>query len=262
MATNQATLPKRSGRAKTILWILLFIAILYSSALLTGVDFLNFFRNFSQAGFILQEMSKPDWAYFSVVIEPLFETIRMAIIGTAFGALFAFPFSLYIARNMETNSTIAGFSRILLNIVRTVPELLLASIFVAIFGIGPVAGIIALAIFSFGMVTKLFFESIETIDKGPIEALKSSGASRLEVIRFAVIPQVTSHFWNYVLFAFEINVRASTVLGYIGAGGIGIFLQRAMSQVRYDRVSVIILIIFIVVLTIDYVSNKVREKLI
>lgn len=261
MTTNQSTLPKRTGKPKILITTLFLLFIIVGSASITGVDFWKLITNLGQAGYILDQMSRPDWSYFSVVLNPLLETIRMAILGTAFGAILAFPFSLYVARNMESNTIISSIARFILNIIRTIPELLIASIFVAIFGIGPFAGIIALAIFSFGMVTKLFFESIETIDEGPVEALKSSGASRLEIMRFAVIPQVLSYYWNYVLFAFEINIRASTVLGYIGAGGIGIFLQRALSQVRYDRVAVIILIIFVVVLAIDYVSNKVREKL-
>jgi phosphonate transport system permease protein len=261
MTTNNQLLPKNKGTTKTLIWIGFLLIILYTSAVLTDVGIGRLLTNLHQAGAILQEMLRPDWAYLPVVLPSLLETIQMAILGTAFGALFAFPFSLYVARNMESNTILSSIARFILNIIRTIPELLLAAIFVAIFGIGPLPGVFALAVFSFGMVTKLFFESVETIDPGPIEALKASGANRLEIMRFAVIPQVMSYFWSYVLFAFEINIRASTVLGYIGAGGIGIFLQRALSQVRYDRVAVIVLVIFAVVLIIDYVSNKVREKL-
>lgn len=261
MIPNQTTLPKKPGKIKFFTTLAMLLIIIITSAIITDVDFWQLFMNVGQAGYILDQMSRPDWSYVSIVLSPLVETIRMAILGTAFGALLAFPFSLYVARNMDSNKAISSVLRFLMNIIRTIPELLLAAVFVAVFGIGPFAGIIALAIFSFGMVSKLFFESIETIDEGPIEALKSSGANRLEIMRYGVIPQVISYYWNYVLFAFEINIRASAVLGYIGAGGIGIFLQRALSQVRYDRVAVIILIIFVVVLAIDYVSNKVREKL-
>ena len=138
---------------------------------------------------------------------------------------------------------------------------MLAAVFVAIVGIGPVAGIITLSIFSFGMISKLFYEAIETIDEGPVEALTASGANKMQIIRYAIFPQVSSHFFSYLLYAFEINVRASTVLGYIGAGGIGIYLQRSLSQFRYDRTAIIVLVIFAVVLVIDTISNKLRERL-
>jgi phosphonate transport system permease protein len=138
---------------------------------------------------------------------------------------------------------------------------MLAALFVAVVGIGPVAGIFALTIFTFGMVSKLFYEAIETIDPGPLEALRAAGGNRIEIIRFAVFPQIANYFVSYVLYAFEINVRASTVLGYMGAGGIGVYLQQALSMFRYDRVGVIVLVIFVVVLAIDYVSGKTREAL-
>ena len=111
------------------------------------------------------------------------------------------------------------------------------------------------------MVSKLFYEAIETIDPGPLEALRAAGGNRIEIIRFAVFPQIANYFVSYVLYAFEINVRASTVLGYMGAGGIGVYLQQALSMFRYDRVGVIVLVIFVVVLAIDYVSGKTREAL-
>ena len=185
----------------------------------------------------------------------------MAIIGTTFGAIVAFPFSLFAASNVIQNRVVNGIFRFILNIIRTIPDLMLAALFVAIVGIGPVAGVISIAVFSFGMITKLFYESIETIDNGPIEAIVSSGGSKIDIIRYAITPQIMSQFMSYLLYAFEINVRASTILGYIGAGGIGVFLQRSLSQFRYDQTSIIVLVIFAVVLVIDLISNKLRERL-
>jgi phosphonate transport system permease protein len=141
------------------------------------------------------------------------------------------------------------------------PDLLLAALFVAIVGIGPIAGVFTLAIFSFGMISKLFYEAVETIDDGPLEALRASGANKIQVIVFAVIPQIFNQFLSYFLYTFEINVRASTVLGYLGAGGIGVFLQRSLDEFRYDNTSVIIIAILIIVLVIDGLSNYLREKL-
>ncbi len=226
-----------------------------------GVDLRRFFENADQMNVILIKMLRPDWSYSTIIVEPLLQTIQMAIVGTTFGALIALPFSLLAARNILTIPWLSGIFRFLLNIVRTIPDLMLAALFVAVVGIGPVAGVTSISIFSFGMITKLFYESIETIEAGPIEAVTASGGSKLAIIRYAVLPQVTSHFLSYLLYAFEINVRASTILGYIGAGGIGVFLQRSLSQFRYDQTAIIVLAIFIVVLLIDTISNRVRERL-
>ena len=254
-------LPKRSGLWTNILWLVLFLLVLILSGSITGVDLRRFFENADQMNVILIKMLRPDWSYSTIIVEPLLQTIQMAIVGTTFGALIALPFSLLAARNILTIPWLSGIFRFLLNIVRTIPDLMLAALFVAVVGIGPVAGVTSISIFSFGMITKLFYESIETIEAGPIEAVTASGGSKLAIIRYAVLPQVTSHFLSYLLYAFEINVRASTILGYIGAGGIGVFLQRSLSQFRYDQTAIIVLAIFIVVLLIDTISNRVRERL-
>ena len=148
-----------------------------------------------------------------------------------------------------------------MNIIRTIPDLLLGALFVAVVGIGPVAGVLALSVFTFGVVVKLFYEAIETIDYGPIEALTASGASKLQIIYFAVLPQVMTYFVSYVLYAFEINVRASTILGYIGAGGIGLYLQQTLQLFQYNRTGTILIVIIVVVVIIDYISSASREAL-
>lgn len=258
---TSSSLPKGKSKLGSLFLFVLFIVCLYGSAVISEVDLGQFFTNFTQMNVILQKMIHPDWTYLSTVIDPLLETIRMAIIGTTFGAIVALPFALLVSRNVVKNRIVNGVLRFILNIIRTIPDLMLAAVFVAIVGIGPVAGIISLAIFSFGMITKLFYEAIETIDEGPIEAITASGGNKLDIVRYAVLPQVSSHFFSYLLYAFEINVRASTVLGYIGAGGIGIYLQRSLSQFRYDQTSIIVIVIFAVVLVIDLVSNQLRERL-
>ena len=146
-----------------------------------------------------------------------------------------------------------------MNIIRTVPDLLLGAIFAAVVGIGPLAGVLALTVFTFGVVVKLFYEAIETIDPGPIEAMVAVGANKLQIICEAVLPQVITYFISYVLYAFEINVRASTVLGYVGAGGIGVLLQISLGRFNYAQTGLIILVIFLVVFIIDYISSKFRE---
>lgn len=259
--TASPTLPKKPFGWEKLVITGLMVGGLIWSGIVTEVNVPQFVANFGQFAQIIVEMLKPDWSYVSYVVAPLIQTIKMAVIGTAIGAGLAFPYAFLVSRNVVTNRFVTGLFRFILNIIRTIPDLLLAALFVAVVGIGPVAGIITLAIFSFGMVGKLFFEAVETIDEGPIEALKASGANQWEIVRYAVIPQVMGYFVSYTLYAFEINVRASTVLGYVGAGGIGLFLQQNLSQFRYDRVSLMVLLIFAVVLVIDYVSSKTREAL-
>lgn len=246
---------------KTVAWLTLFVLLIIWTAQETGVDFVIFFANFGQFMVILEKMAAPAWSYTNIVIQPILETIQMALIGTTIGTLIAIPFSVLAARNIVKNKFLRGIIRFILNLVRTLPDLMLAALFVAIVGIGPVAGIFTLSVFSFGMISKLFYEAIETIDDGPLEALQAAGANKTQMVIFAVIPQVFNYFVSYFLYTFEINVRASTVLGYLGAGGIGEFLQRSLNQFAYDETVVIILAILVVVLIIDGISNTLRERL-
>lgn len=255
------SIPKKPfPKVKLLLTVVMVLGLIWSSWV-TEADLPGFFANFDQFTMILGQMAHPDWQYASYIWTPMLETIKMAIVGTLIGSLVAFPYALLVARNIVTNRFVVGLFRFILNIVRTIPDLMLAALFVAVLGIGATAGVVTLAIFTFGMVAKLFYEAVETIDEGPIEALRAAGANRIEIIRFAIVPQVANYFISYVLYAFEINVRASTVLGYMGAGGIGVFLQQSLSMFRYDRTGLMVLVIFAVVLVIDYVSGKTREAL-
>ncbi|KRL53329.1 phosphonate ABC transporter, permease protein PhnE [Furfurilactobacillus rossiae] len=241
--------------------LLILIGLLIVSNKFLRLDFNALIQNFDQFLALLKDMMHPDWKSAPFVVQPMMETIQMALIGTTVGTLLAIPAAVIAARNVITNKWITGAVRIVFNIVRTLPDLLLAALFVAIAGIGPYAGVLTLTIFSFGMITKLFYECIETIDNGPLEAILTTGGKRSAMVVFAVLPQVYSRFVSYILYTFEINVRASTVLGYLGAGGIGQQLQTSLSEFRYDQTAVIILAILVVVLAIDGVSNFARERL-
>lgn len=149
----------------------------------------------------------------------------------------------------------------MLNLVRTIPDLLFAAVFVAVFGIGPLAGIIALSFFSFGLIAKLSYESIEAINPGPLEAMTTVGANKLQWIHFGVVTQILPQFIACLLYTFEINIRAAAVLGLVGAGEIGLYLDRTLNWLRYDQTASIILFTLTIVLLIDFVSTKIREKL-
>lgn len=239
----------------------IMLVLIYLSSEITGVDFNTFMTNIDQFGVILGQMKDPDWSYLAKMKDPLLQTIQMAILGTTFGTILAVPFSVLAARNIVKNRLGRGIIRIILSLIRTLPSLLLAALFVAVFGIGPMTGVITLALFSFGMVSKLFYEVIETIDMGPVRAIRATGASMAQTVRIAVMPQVAGQFMSDFLYTLEINVRSSTVLGYLGAGGIGLYLSQTLDQFDYPRTAVIIISIFVVVLVIDTISNYLRKRL-
>jgi phosphonate transport system permease protein len=253
---------KKPARTKSTLTFILIALLLAVTARDTGFEFGRLINGIPEMGKLLTKMWPPDWAYFSYITEPILDTIRMAILGATFGALLAIPFSLMCASNVTKNKWILLPSRFLMNLNRAFPDLLMAAIFVAIVGLGPLAGIIALTLFSLGIVSKLMYESIEAIDPGPLEAMTAVGANKLQWIFFGVVPQVLPQYAAYSIYVFEINVRFAAILGVVGAGGIGMFYERTLSFFQYDRVSSIIIYTLIVVLIIDYVSTKVREKLI
>ncbi|KMK74732.1 phosphonate ABC transporter, permease protein PhnE [Alkalihalobacillus pseudalcaliphilus] len=208
------------------------------------------------------ELFPPNWNYASTVWNQLVETIHMAIIATTIAALLSIPISLLSAANLFHSPFIHQPVRFIMNILRTIPDILLALIFVGIFGVGVFPGIMALIIFSLGLLAKLMYETIESIDMNPIEAIRASGGNTLQVITYAVVPQVLPQFVSFGLYVFEVNVRASLVLGFVGAGGIGLLLNQQVSWANYPNVMTIIVIIFATVVVIDYISNKIRERLI
>jgi phosphonate transport system permease protein len=248
-------------RYKRIATWLLIIIVLVLCSIQTKVTPYQLIVGLPQMGSLLQEMIPPDWSYVPTIWGPMLETIQIAIVGTTLGGIIAVPVALLCAYNIMPNKLVSIPMRIVLNLVRTVPDLLFASIFVAIFGIGPFAGMLALVFFSFGIIAKLTFEAIEAIDPGPLEAMTAVGASRMQVIIFGVVPQALPYFISYFLYTFEVNIRAASVLGLVGAGGIGLLLDRSLGLFRYDRASMIILLTLVIVLVIDYGSTRIRRKL-
>ncbi|PFQ13303.1 phosphonate ABC transporter, permease protein PhnE [Bacillus cereus] len=255
------SIPKPPSKLKHMLTFILVILMLWSSSVQVDASFSKLVDGFPNMVDLLKEMVPPDWSYFQVITTAMLDTIRMAIIGTTLGAILAIPLALFAASNVFTNTFLYSLARMILNLIRTIPDLLLAAIFVAIFGIGPLPGILALTFFSIGLVAKLLYESIESIDPGPLEAMTAVGANKVQWIVYGVIPQVKAHFVSYVLYTFEVNVRAAAVLGLVGAGGIGLYYDRTFGFLQYKQTASIIIYTLIVVLLIDYISTLLREKL-
>ncbi len=256
------TVPKPNNLRRNLI-ILGVTALVLGSGWFAGFSIPQIIRNLQRGGRLLGRMFlEPDWSFTPRMINPLIETIRMAIVGTFWGALTALPIAVIAAENFLKKPWISKPLRFVLNIFRTIPAMVLASLFVAIFGIGPYSGVMALSVFTFGLISKLTFESIEAIDYGQVEALMSLGANKLNILRYAILPQILPQFMSYTLYGFEVNVRAAAVLGYVGAGGIGQTFEQALAFRRFDRVGVIIIISFFVVLAIDLVSSSIRKRLV
>ncbi|MGE7860145.1 phosphonate ABC transporter, permease protein PhnE [Bacillus mobilis] len=255
------SIPRPPSKLKHMLTAILVILLLWGSSVQVDASFSKLVVGFPNMIDLLKEMVPPDWSYFQVITTAMLDTIRMAIIGTTLGAILAIPLALFAASNVFTSTFLYGPARLILNFIRTIPDLLLAAIFVAIFGIGPLPGILALTFFSIGLVAKLLYESIESIDPGPLEAMTAVGANKVQWIVYGVMPQVKAHFVSYVLYTFEVNVRAAAVLGLVGAGGIGLYYDRTLGFLQYQQTASIIIYTLVVVLLIDYVSTLLREKL-
>jgi len=200
----------------------------------------------------------PDWRILNSLTAPAIETVQIAIWGTLLGVLGALPVSFLAARNLHVNPWLYRATRQMLNVIRSINELILALVFVAAVGLGPFPGVLALAVHGVGMLGKFFAESIEEIDEGPLQALRSTGARPLQVIVFGVLPQVITAWIAVILYRFEVNLRSATVLGMVGAGGLGFELVSSLKLFKYQETATCIVVITVMVIVADLISNRLR----
>jgi phosphonate transport system permease protein len=198
----------------------------------------------------------------NLAVGRMLESLYMAIIGTVIGGILAVPIAFISAANLTGSQLLTLPGKGIQAAIRTFPELLFGIIFVASFGPGALAGIMALGINSIGFLGKVFSDIIEGIDPGPSEAIRATGGNALHVFVYSVVPQVLPEFASYVLYRFEINLRAAAVLGLVGAGGIGTMLTQRITFRRWDQVSTILMVIVAFVIVVDLVSSYVRKRLV
>jgi phosphonate transport system permease protein len=201
-----------------------------------------------------------------LVFQQMIVTIFQAMLATTLGALLAFPFSFLAAKNLTGRSRLLIWlyyaARAILNVLRSIEALLYVVIFIVWVGIGPFAGMLALAITSFALIGKLFSEAIENIDAGPIEAVTATGANRMQTITFAILPQIVPPFVSYLIYQWDINVRMATIIGFAGGGGIGLTLTTFFGSLQYHKAGTVVLFIVVVVALMDFASAKLREALV
>jgi phosphonate transport system permease protein len=209
---------------------------------------------------LFHEMLPPDFGRWHSWLRPLADTLAMSIAGTALAVAISLPLALLSASNTSPHPVIYHAFRTMLSGLRSVPELIMGIVFVAAVGFGALPGVLALALHSTGMVGKFYAEAIEHVDPRPIEAARAAGASSFQVITHAVLPQVLPQLADITIYRWEYHFRASTVLGIVGAGGIGFELIAALRIIRYDQVSAILLTILMCVIVVDGLGAWLRRS--
>lgn len=242
-------------------WYVAVVFVAVWSVNKLDIPWFYFLDAHTQAGDLLTRMYPPNWEYWEEIVDPLLETLHIATLGTLVTVLVALPVSILAARNTTINRYTWFIGRLILVTSRSVNTIVWGLLFVAIFGPGPVAGIWSVAARSVGFVGKLVAEAIEEIDEGVVEAIESTGASRLQTLLYGILPQVLPVIYGTIVYRWDINIRESTVLGFVGAGGIGIMLYSAINEFAWNEVSVILIAVFGVVLFSEYISATVRKKI-
>lgn len=254
-------------RGRTVGLALVLLVIVAFTWNRTGFDPGALIQHADNIGRIISGFAHPD---FSALVDPILlktlETIYIAVLGTVLGAVIAIPVSFVAARNLMRRNllgTVVYFVvRFVLSVIRAIPTLVWAIVYVIAIGIGPFPGVLALTTFSVGLIAKLFSEAIEAIDWGQVDALTATGANPLQIVLHGVVPQVTPYLVAHVLYAFEVNIHSSTYLGIVGAGGLGLILQEYVGLFLYPDLAMWVIVVVIMTTAIDYASATIRRRII
>lgn len=250
----------RAPRSRFLIGIPVAILLLLWSFNGAEFNFAKLGQGTVNMGEFLSRLFPPDFGKFGTIAELLIETFQMAIVGTVLGAVL----SLFVAFAAASNIAPKWLyypARWVMNVIRSVPDLVFALMFVSAVGLGPFAGILAMTLGSLGSIGKIFAEAMESVDNGPITAMQAVGASKRQVIQYGVLPQAAPLLVSYTLLLFEGNVRGATILGLVGAGGIGLELTTAMRMYDYGHLSAIIICIIVLVTAIDQGSALIRKRI-
>ena len=238
----------------------------FTGWLITELELVTFLTKFGKAADIVRGLAHPSASVLHEGLILLVQTIFLAFMATAFAIPIAFVLSFPSARNLTRGSAPAriGYlvSRTVMNFVRAVEPLVWALIFISWVGIGPFAGVLALWVHSVAALTKLYSEQIESIDPGPMDAITATGASTLQVLRYGVVPQVIPPFLSFTIYRWDINVRMSTIIGFVGGGGIGYILKPRVDLGEWGEVGTLVLLIAATVWVMDILSAKIRERIV
>ncbi len=252
-----------SRRVLTVAIVFALVGLFIFGMWRLGFSFEKFANGMSRLGLVLSLMIPPSPGdQFPTYLKALGETLAIAYLGTLLAATAALPFAMMAAKNVVANRVVHFLSRRSLDTIRGVDTLIWALIFTNVVGLGPFAGILAIAISDFGAFGKLFSEAVEASDKKPVEGVSSTGGSELHGFRFGILPQVFPVIASQVLYYVESNTRSATIIGIVGAGGIGLYLSNEIAQAEWQRVAFIIFMILVTVSVIDYISTRLRVAII
>lgn len=255
--------PSRSLSAwalDVLIWGGVAVLLIYSIDDVNLGDLSKLFSNAENTRAFTGELLRPDFTDWRLFVEKMWETVQIALWGTFIAVFAAVPMGLAAARNVAPVWVVTPV-RWLMNMLRSIPDLVIGLLFVVAVGLGPLPGVLAIALNTAGVLAKLFSEAVESIDKGPVEGVRATGATSLHEIVWGVIPQVAPLWTSFALYRFESNSRSATVLGLIGAGGIGQVLFDRMNAFDFRDVSAIVLVVVVAVTLIDMLSQAMRKRL-
>ncbi|MCG3150570.1 MAG: Phosphate-import permease protein PhnE [Verrucomicrobiae bacterium] len=215
---------------------------------------------FPHAWDFLKRLAPPDWSVTGTAVTALGETIQMALLGTTIGALISLPLAVLAARNLSPR-WLSVIGRGLLNLIRTVPSIVWGLFFVAAVGLGPFSGVLALSVYTVGYLGKFYYETFEAMDDSAAEALRTAGATQAQVFQYAILPQSLPLLANYTIFILEYSIRAATILGVVGAGGVGYYLYVYLRNFDYQKAATMLLLLLAVVIVMDWLSGWLRQQL-
>ena len=239
---------------------LVLLVILLCAWLTDMLDVRRMSEGIPAIGTLLTEMFPPDFTEAESWLRPMIDTIAMSVAGTALSIVLSLPLGILAARNTTPNPTIYRIARGILNVFRSIPELIMGIVFVAAVGFGALPGVLALGLHSIGMVGKFFSEAIEHAHEAPVEAARAAGANKIQVITHGIMPQVMPQFADVTMYRWEYNFRASTVMGMVGAGGIGLELIASLRLMQYKECFAILLSILLMVTIVDALSAVLRKR--
>jgi phosphonate transport system permease protein len=258
--------PKPTSRVRVALIVTAVIAFTVATCVpaIGGVtlDFGAIIRNWNNGSSLLAQMFRPDFTFLPRTIQPMIETLEMALIGAVLAAIVSVPLTLWAASASNPNAVTRRVVRAVINVIRAVPDLVYATILVAMLGVGALPGLITLFLFNVGVVVKLVSEAIDSADHSYMEAGRAAGGTQSQINRATTLAQSLPLFANQWLYALELNVRISAILGLVGAGGIGRLLNERRAFYAYNDVAVIVLEILVVVVLIEIASNVLRKRLV
>lgn len=249
-----------SRPARWAAWLAILAAFAYS-ARATEVSVARMVEGAPYMLDFLRRMLPPDFSVLGQALTGALQTLQIAVVGTGIAAMLALPLGFAAARNAAPR-WLFRVARAVLNVFRAIDTLVYALFFVAAVGLGPFPGVLAVVAYTATVLAKLYSEAIEAIDPGPVEAVTATGASALGVLRWGVLPQLLPQFLSFTLYRFETNIRAAAILGFVGAGGIGFYIQTYLRTLNYPAASAVLLVLIALVALVDWGSSRLRARLV